>query len=74
MTESVRLQKLWNFAIKICDSEDTIVGTGIVVSTDGKIVTCAHVAEAALGVHPREAIGQEIHVYFPQIGEAVVNP
>jgi hypothetical protein len=58
MTENGRLQRLWNFTIKICDYEDTSVGTGIVVSTDGKIFTCAHVAEAALGMHPREAMGE----------------
>jgi tetratricopeptide (TPR) repeat protein len=70
MPENVRLQKLRNFAVKICDSEAATVGTGVVVSADGKIITCAHVAKAALGVHPREAMGQEIIVYFPQISEA----
>jgi len=44
---------------------DAIVGTGIVVSTDGKIVTCAHVVEAA-GIDPRDANGAEVVVYFPQ--------
>src|SRR5664280_1835962 len=70
MTENVRLQRLWNFTIKICDSEDATVGAGIVVSADGKIVTCAHVVKAALGMHPREAMGREIHVYFPQVNAA----
>ena len=31
-----------------------------------KIVTCAHVVEAAIGAHPRNANGAEIGVYFPQ--------
>lgn len=66
MNQNVRLQKLWDFTIKICDYNDMTVGTGIIVSTDGKIITCAHVAEAALGIRPREAIGQEIKIYFPQ--------
>lgn len=69
MNQNVRLQKLQNFTIKICDDEDTTVGTGIVVSTDGKIITCAHVAEVALDSHPKEAIGREIKVYFPQVEE-----
>lgn len=63
----VRLQSLRDFTVQIRDPENKeIVGTGIVVSIDGKIVTCAHVVEAALGVHPREAIGKEIGIYFPQ--------
>ena len=68
MMEKVRLQRLYDFTIKICNSEDLAVGTGIVVSADGKIVTCAHVVESALSMHPREAMGQEIHVYFPKVG------
>jgi hypothetical protein len=47
-------------------SDDDIVGTGIAVSMDGQVVTCAHVVEAALGVHPRQADGAEVGVYFPQ--------
>ena len=70
MTENVRLQRLYDFTIKICNSEDLAVGTGIVVSADGKIVTCAHVVESAISMHPREAMGQEIHVYFPQVSAA----
>jgi len=47
-------------------SDDAIVGTGIAVSTDGRIVTCAHVVEAAISAHPRDAKRAEIGVYFPQ--------
>ena len=67
MTENVRLQNLRDFTVQIRDANDQIVGTGIAVSTDGKIVTCAHVVEAALGgTHPRNANGAEVGVYFPQ--------
>ncbi|HJR79766.1 MAG TPA: trypsin-like peptidase domain-containing protein, partial [Anaerolineales bacterium] len=45
---------------------DQIVGTGIAVSTDGKIVTCAHVVQAA-GIDPRNSNGAEIGVYFPRV-------
>ena len=47
MTENVRLQNLRDFTVQIRNANDQIVGTGIAVSTDGKIVTCAHVVEAA---------------------------
>jgi tetratricopeptide (TPR) repeat protein len=64
---NVRLQNLRDFTVQIRRlSDDTIVGTGIVVSMDGKVVTCAHVVEEALGAHPREANGDEVGVYFPQ--------
>ncbi len=43
---NVRLQNLRDFTVQIRDANDQIVGTGIAVSTDGKIVTCAHVVEA----------------------------
>jgi tetratricopeptide (TPR) repeat protein len=66
MTENVRLQNLRDFTVQIRDANDQIVGTGIAVSTDGKIVTCAHVVEAAIGAHPRQANGAEVGVYFPQ--------
>ena len=69
MTKNVRLQNLRNCTVQIrVAGADTIVGTGIAVSMDGHVVTCAHVAEAALGVHPRQANGGEVGVYFPQAG------
>ena len=43
------------------------LGTGIAVSTDGKIVTCKHVLELA-GIDPRQAGDAEVGVYFPQAG------
>lgn len=65
---NVRLQDLRDFTVQIRTANDVIVGTGVAVSSDGKIVTCAHVAEAALGVRslaqaPPDA---EVTVYFPQ--------
>ena len=69
MSESsrVRLQNLRDFTVQIRHPDtEQIVGTGIAVSMDGKVVTCTHVVEAALGVHPREAGDAEIGVYFPQ--------
>ena len=54
---------------------DQIVGTGIAVSTDGKIVTCAHVVQAA-GIDPRNVNGAEVGIYFPQArgGEEKESP
>lgn len=63
----IRLQYPRDFTVQIRHSgTGAIVGTGIAVSTDGKIVTCAHVVEAALGVHPRHAGSRPVKVYFPQ--------
>lgn len=67
MTENIVTQKLRDFTIQIRHSvTDAIVGTGIAVSPDGLIVTCAHVVEAA-GINPRNSNGVEISVYFPRV-------
>jgi hypothetical protein len=63
---NVRLQNLRDFTVQIHNDADQIVGTGIAVSMDGKIVTCAHVVQAA-GIEPRNPNGAEIGVYFPQV-------
>jgi len=42
-----------------------IVGTGLAVSLDGQVVTCAHVVKAA-GVNPKILCGAEVGVYFPK--------
>ncbi len=67
MTNEIILQNLRDFTVQIRDPEtDAIVGTGIAATLDGKIVTCAHVIEAALGQSPCDAGEAEISVYFPQ--------
>ncbi len=68
MSNEVVLQNLRDFTVQIRRADtDKIVGTGIVVSMAGEVVTCAHVAQAALSKHPREALGVEVGVYFPQL-------
>lgn len=62
---NVRLQNLRDFTVQIRNAKDEIVGTGIAVSNDGKIVTCAHVVRDA-GIDPRNSNGAEVGVYFPQ--------
>lgn len=37
-----------------------------ILALEGQIVTCAHVAEAALGVHPCKEGNKKVGVYFPQ--------
>ena len=65
MSNEVVLQNLRDFTVQIRRADtNAIVGTGVVVSMDGKVVTCAHVAQAALGKHPREAIGAEVACTF----------
>ncbi|MCP4426895.1 MAG: serine protease, partial [Chloroflexi bacterium] len=67
MTNQIILQNLRDFTVQIRRPQDeAIVGTGIAVSLDGRIITCAHVVQTALGCHPRQANGAEIGVYFPQ--------
>lgn len=66
-TGGVRLQDLRDFTVQIRRlSDDRIVGTGIVVSMDGKVLTCAHVVEMA-DVDSRAVGMGEIGVYFPQV-------
>ena len=65
----VRLQNLRNFTVQIRNATSAIVGTGFVVSTDGKIVTCVHVVRAAIGVHPRDAGDKLVGVYFPKASD-----
>ena len=68
MSNNVLTQNLRDFTVQIRRAAtDQIVGTGVVVSMAGEVVTCAHVAQAALGKHPREAMGAEVGVYFPQL-------
>ena len=63
---NVRTQNLRDFTVQIRPTDaEGIVGTGVVVSPDGKVVTCAHVVKSA-GVEPRVLNGKELGVYFPQ--------
>ncbi len=44
ITDKIRLQNLREMTVQIRRvSDDAIVGTGIAVSTNGAIATCAHV-------------------------------
>ena len=62
---NVRLQNLRDFTVQIRDVNDKIVGTGIAVSMDGKVVTCRHVVEAA--IKGSVIAGAKVGVYFPQL-------
>jgi len=65
MNQNVRLQNLRDFTVQIRNDADQIVGTGIAVSMDGKVVTCRHVVETAL--RHKNIEGAEVGVYFPQV-------
>ncbi len=66
MNPKVRTQNLRDFTVQIRHaSDDRIVGTGIAVSLDGKIVTCAHVVRDA-GVDLAKLDDGEVGIYFPQ--------
>lgn len=62
-----RSQNLLDFTVQIISkTENRIVGTGIVVSEDGKVLTCLHVARMA-GVEPKHnANATKISVSFPK--------
>jgi tetratricopeptide (TPR) repeat protein len=64
-SKNVRFQNLRDFTVQIRDAKDQIIGTGIAISTDGQILTCAHVVEET-GINPRAANGEEVCIYFPQ--------
>ncbi|MCU0568684.1 MAG: serine protease [Oculatellaceae cyanobacterium Prado106] len=59
-------QRLIDFTVQIRHAfTGDVVGTGVVASVEGEIVTCRHVVEMA-GVDPRRATGQEVGVAFPR--------
>ncbi len=69
MTQDLNVINQWliDFTVEILYPDERTAGTGVAVSNDGKIVTCAHVVKGVLeGVHPREAGDAEITVYFRQ--------
>lgn len=72
MVQNVRLQRLRDFTVQIRDPDSDslvgpgIVGTGIVIEPD-RIITCAHVVEAALGRSPRDAADEKVEIHFPRI-------
>ncbi len=69
LSNNVRLQNLRDFTVQIRHiNTRTIVGTGIVVSTDGKVATCAHVVNLA-SVNLQSSDNETVIVYFPQIQE-----
>ena len=60
-------QNLREFIVQIRHTtSDKIVGTGFVVSLDGKVVTCKHVVRGA-NIEKQVAEGVEVDVYFPQV-------
>src|SRR5690349_18229545 len=64
-SQGVQLQRLRDFTVQIRDPvRDAIVGTGIIVAARGEVITCAHVARAALNVKEL-AEGLEVGVYLP---------
>ncbi len=65
MSENVRLQDLREFTVQIRDPDDNIAGTGIVVEFN-RVITCAHVVEAAIGKKPKEARDRTVGVYLPK--------
>lgn len=64
----IQLQRLRDFTVQIRHPDSgAVVGTGVVVSPEGMVVTCAHVAMQALGLHPRDALDRKLGVFLPQV-------
>jgi tetratricopeptide (TPR) repeat protein len=58
---------------QVPNDASTIVGTGVIVSIEGQIVTCAHVVRAA-GLDPRNADKTtSIGVYLPQVSDTTAK-
>lgn len=70
---SAELQDLRKFTVHIRNLNDETVGTGFIVSSDGKIITCAHVICTALGVEPHNALDRQVKVYFPSYSRGVAE-
>jgi len=68
MTSIVSQQSVSSFTVGICAAGGNIVGTGFVVSPDGKIITCAHVVREA-GVDPAIIGGAAIGVLLPFLAD-----
>ena len=65
--KGVRLQDIRNFTVRILNPDtEEIVGTGIIVTAEGGIITCAHVVEAALNASCNEIKDDLVGVYFPK--------
>jgi hypothetical protein len=63
---NTQAQKLIDFTVQIRHtSTNVVVGTGVVASATGEIITCRHVAEMA-GVDPLRATAQEVGIVFPR--------
>lgn len=56
-----------NSTVVICDSQRKWIGTGFVVSFDGKILTCAHVIRDCLGKSHLEAGDATFEILFPKL-------
>lgn len=67
MTTKIRTQNLRNFTVQILhQNRPTVAGTGVILSREGEIVTCAHVVRSAVG-NGGDLQDEKIPVYFPQV-------
>lgn len=65
-SQKVLLQRMLDFTVQIRDlKSNSIAGTGIIISADGKIATCAHVARKA-GANQIEINGKDVGIYLPK--------
>jgi hypothetical protein len=61
-----KTQKLTDFTVQVRHTDtNAIVGSAVVASAEGELITCRHVVEMA-GVDPKKATLQEIGIVFPR--------
>lgn len=57
-------EKVKQCTVAIKDSEESIYGTGFFISSDGHLLTCAHVVEEAGGCEQVRVHGQSVHLVY----------
>lgn len=63
---NTQAQKLIDFTVQIRHTTtNAVVGTGVVASAIGELITCRHVVEMA-GVAPQRSTAQELGIVFPR--------
>lgn len=64
-SQGLQLQRLLGCIVQIRNPGNEAIGTGVIVATEGKIATCAHVVRDSLKVNLYDAGGRQLIVYFP---------
>jgi tetratricopeptide (TPR) repeat protein len=64
----VPVQNLRRLSVSVSPLEGPVAGTGVIVSPEGLVLTCAHVARAAGALSSERIVCAELLVRFPAVG------